>query len=129
MNNADFVKGVYAAFGAGDVPKVLGSMHPQIHWTETAGFKYGGIYRSPQAVLENVFAKIQADFESFSIDVGRLIEGENVVVMQGHYIGKGKATGKSVRAAVAHVFEISDGKIVRFDQYVDSATMNPIIGA
>jgi ketosteroid isomerase-like protein len=128
MNNVDFVKSVYAAFGAGDVPKVLGSMHPQIQWTNTAGYKYGGVYRSPQAVLENVFAKIQADFESFSIDVGRLIDGGNVVVMQGHYVAKGKATGKSVRAAVAHAVEISDGKIVRFDQYVDSATINPIIG-
>ena len=39
MSNVDFVKGVYAAFGAGDVPKVLGSMHPQIQWTETAGYK------------------------------------------------------------------------------------------
>ena len=69
------------------------------------------------------------DFESFSIDIGRLIDAGNVVVMQGHYVGKGNATGKSVRAAVAHVLEISDGKIVRFDQYVDSATINPIIGA
>ena len=129
ISNVEFVKGVYAAFGAGDVPKVLGSMHPQIQWTETAGFKYGGVYRSPQAVLENVFAKIQVDFESFSIDVGRLVDAGNVVVMQGHYVAKGKATGKSVRAAVAHAFEISDGKIVRFDQYVDSATINPIIGA
>jgi ketosteroid isomerase-like protein len=120
---------VYAAFGVGDVPKVLGSMHPQIQWTETAGYKYGGVYRSPQAVLEHVFAKIQIDFESFSIDVERLIDAGNVVVMQGHYVAKGKATGKSVRAAVAHVFEIADGKIVRFDQYVDSATINPIIGA
>ena len=33
-------------------------------------YKYGGIYRSSQAVLENVFAKIKANFESFSIDVG-----------------------------------------------------------
>jgi ketosteroid isomerase-like protein len=49
--------------------------------------------------------------------------------MQGHYVAKGKATGQTVRAAVAHVFEIADGKIVRFDQYVDSATINPIIGA
>ena len=49
--------------------------------------------------------------------------------MQGHYVAKGKATGKSVRAAVAHAVEISDGKIVRFDQHVDSATINPIIGA
>jgi uncharacterized protein len=87
------------------------------------------VYRSPQAVLENVFAKIPVGFESFSIDVERLIDAGNVVVMQGHYVGKGKATGESVRAAVAHVLELSDGKIVRFDQYVDSATINPIIGA
>jgi len=129
MNNVDLVAGVYAAFGRGDVPKVLGAMHPQIQWTETAGYKYGGIFRGPQAVLENVFARIQVDFESFSVDVERLIDAGNVVVMQGHYVGQGKATGKSVRAAVAHVLEISDGKIVRFDQYVDSATINPIIGA
>jgi ketosteroid isomerase-like protein len=128
-SNVDLVAGIYAAFGAGDVPKVLGSMHPQIQWTETAGYKYGGIYRSPQAILENVFARIQVDFESFSIDVERLIDAGSVIVMQGHYVGKGKATGKSVRAAVAHILEVSDGKIVRFDQYVDSATINPIIGA
>jgi ketosteroid isomerase-like protein len=129
MNNVDFVTGVYAAFGAGDVPKVLGSMHPQIQWTQSAGYRIGGgIYHSPQAVLENVFAKIPVVFESFSIDVERLIDAGNVVVMEGHYVAKGKATGKSVRAAAAHVLQVSDGKIVRFDQYVDSATINPIIG-
>ena len=52
MNNVDFVKGVYAAFGAGDIPKVLGWLHPQIQWTQTPGYKYSGVYRSPQAVLE-----------------------------------------------------------------------------
>jgi len=128
-SNVDFVKAVYAAFGAGDVPKVLGSMHPQIQWTVSAGYKYGGVYRSPQSVLENVFAKIPVDYESFSIDVGQLLDAGNVVVMQGHYVAKGRATGKSVRAAVAHVLEIADGKLVRFDQYVDSATINAIIEA
>ena len=130
MSHVDFVKGVYEAFGTGDVARVLGAMHPQIQWTETAGFELGGgTYRSPQAVLENVFAKIPVGFEAFSIDVERLIDAGNVVVMQGHYVAKGKATGKSVRAAFAHVLEISDGKIIRFDQYVDSATINPILGA
>jgi ketosteroid isomerase-like protein len=87
------------------------------------------VYPSPQAVLENVFARIPVDFESFSVDVERLIDGGNVVVMEGHYVAKGKATGRSVRAAVAHVIEISDGKIVRFDQFVDSATLNEALGA
>jgi len=128
MSNVDFVKGVYRAFGAGDVPQVLSAMHPQIQWTQTPGYKIGGTHQSPQAVLENVFSKIPVGFESFSIDIERLIDAGNVVVMQGHYVAKGKATGRSVRAAVAHVIEISDGKIVRFDQYVDSATINPILG-
>jgi ketosteroid isomerase-like protein len=128
-SNLDLVKEVYAAFGAGDIPKVLGAMHPQIQWTQTAGYKLGGVHRGPQAVVENVFAKIPGAFESFSIDVERLIDAGNVVVMQGHYVGKGKATGKSVRAAVAHIIEISDGKMVRFDQYLDSATINAVLGA
>ncbi len=34
-----------------------------------------------------------------------------------------------VGVAALLVLEISDGKIVRFDQYVDSATINPIVGA
>jgi uncharacterized protein len=129
MNNVELVKGLYAAFGTGDIPKVLAAMHPQVQWTETAGYKYGGVYRSPQAVLENVFSKIPVDFESFSFDIERFIDGGNVVVMQGHTVAKGKATGKSVRAAVVHVLEFSDGKMVRFDQYIDSATVNSIIGA
>lgn len=130
MSHIDFVKGVYAAFGTGDVPKVLAAMHPQIQWTQTAGYELGGgVHRSPQAVLENVFSKIPAAYESFSIDIERLVDAGNVVVMQGHYVAKGKATGKSVRAEVAHVLEIVDGKIIRFDQYVDSATINPLIGA
>lgn len=49
--------------------------------------------------------------------------------MQGHCVAEGKARGKSVRAVVAHVLEISDGKLVRFDPYVDSATINAILGA
>lgn len=129
MNNVNLVKSAYAALSVGDVPKLLGSMHPQVQWTVTAGYKYGGIYRGPDAVLQNVLAKIPQDFESFSIDIERLLDAGNVVVMQGHYVAQGKATGKSVRAAVVHVLELSEGKIVRFDQYVDSATINPIFGA
>jgi len=129
ISNLEFVNSIYAAFSVGNIPKVLDSMHPEIRWTVTAGYKYGGIYLGPEAIVQNVFAKIQLDFESFSIDIERLLDVGNVIVMQGHYDAKGKATGKSVRAAVVHVLEISDGKLVRFDQYVDSATINPIIGA
>jgi uncharacterized protein len=129
MSNMELVKCVYAAFAAGEIEKVLGMMHPQIAWTETAGYKYGGFYDSPQAVLQNVFARIPEDFATFDVEVDRLIDGGDVVVMQGHYTGKARATGQDMRASVAHVLEVKEGKLVRFDQYVDSATFNAVIGA
>lgn len=128
MSSLEFVKSVYAAFAEGDIETVLGAMHPEIRWTETAGFKYGGFYNSPQAVLENVLAKIPEDWEVFGIDTERFLDAGDAVIMQGHYVGTGKTTGESVRAAVVHVLEVEDGKVVRFDQYVDSATINPVIG-
>jgi ketosteroid isomerase-like protein len=128
MSNLDFVKSVYAAFAEGDIETVLGAMHPEIRWTETAGFKYGGVYNSPQEVLENVLAKIPEDYEAFQIDIERFLDAGDVVIMQGHYEGTGKATGESARAAAVHVLEVADGKVVRFDQYVDSATINPVLG-
>jgi uncharacterized protein len=126
MSNLEFVRSVYAAFAAGDIPKVLGAMHPHVQWTETAGYILGGVYRSPQAVLEKVFSKIPVEFESYSLDIERLIDAGNVIVMQGHVVAKGKTTGKSVRAVVVHILEISDGKIARFDHYVDSVTINSV---
>ena len=39
----------------------------------------------------------------------------------GNYTGRHKETGKSMRAATAHVFDIRNGRIRRFRQYTDTA--------
>ena len=57
QQNADLMKSLYAAFGRGDVPTVLGAMDPAIVWNEAEGFPYAdkNPYVGPQAVLEGVF--------------------------------------------------------------------------
>jgi hypothetical protein len=125
----EVAKTAYAAFNAGDIGAILPLMSPTIEWIETAGYRYGGRFHSPQEILRSVFAKVPEAYESFSVEIDRLIDAGDVIVMQGRYVAAGKATGKSTRAAVAHVIQVADGKIVRFDQYVDSATLNAIIGA
>ena len=127
MSNMEIVKSMYQAFAAGEVDKVLGYMHPEIRWTESAGYRFGGVFTGPQEVMKNVFATLTETFESFSVEVERFIDGGSVIVMQGQYLATGKGTGKSAGAAVAHALELSDGKVVRFDQYLDSATLNAII--
>jgi uncharacterized protein len=64
QENANIVRGMYEAFAAGDVPKVLAALDPQVQWWEAENFIYddGNHYVGPDAVLNGVFARIVADW-------------------------------------------------------------------
>jgi ketosteroid isomerase-like protein len=48
-----------------------------------------------------------------------IVEGDRVVSL-GAYDGVNKATGKALRAPFAHVWQVTDGKLARFDMYADT---------
>jgi ketosteroid isomerase-like protein len=45
------------------------------------------------------------------------------------YTGSGKATGKELDLPVVHVWEVRDGKIVRFRQFADTAKFLEVVPA
>ena len=49
-----------------------------------------------------------------------VVDGENVVVLA-RYTATNKATGKDIDVRVAHHFIVRGGRIVRFEQFVDTA--------
>ena len=120
--SGDIVKAIYDAFGKGDVPAVLGAFDPQIHWSEAENFLYadGNPYTGPQSVAEGVFQRIVSDVENFAVLPKRFVEGGDTVVVEGRYRGQMKATGTPVDAQFAHVWQLRDGKVVRFQQYTDT---------
>ncbi|HUR98774.1 MAG TPA: nuclear transport factor 2 family protein [Pyrinomonadaceae bacterium] len=129
MTNGEIIKGLYAAFAKGDVPTVLGAMDPGIEWNETEGFMYGGIYRGPNAILENVFMKFATEWEGFSVVPDTTVDGgDGTVVSLGTYSGKYLKTGKSMSVPFAHAWEFRDGKIVRFRQYLDTVLVARQLG-
>src|SRR5271156_4869892 len=65
--NVEFVKSTYEAFARGDVPAVLGAFADDVEWFEAEGMPYGGLYRSGEAVQQNVFGPIAADVEGFAV--------------------------------------------------------------
>jgi ketosteroid isomerase-like protein len=71
-------------------------------------------------VLAAVFAKIPGDFDGFRVDVGRLVGLGDTVLAEVRYHGTAKATGKRLNAQAAHVWDVRDGKIARFQQYADT---------
>ena len=120
MSNLNSVRAVYDAFAKGDIPAVLGFLNPDIKWTEAEGFPYGGTYVGPDGVLEGVFMRLGAEWDGFAAVPDEFIDGGDRVVVLGKYGGTYKATGKSFQADFAHVWEVREGKAVRFVQYVDT---------
>lgn len=128
--NAERIRAVYDAFGRGDVPAVLGSFDPEIVWMEAENFKYAdrNPYRGPQAVAEGVFMRIAQDLDNFRVNVEEIIDGGDTVVALGRYTGSGKRTGQPLNAQFVHVWRLRDGKVVRFQQYADTAQLARVIG-
>ncbi len=120
MSNLDGIRGVYDAFGKGDVPTVLGFLSADIEWTEAEGFPYGGTYRGPNAVLEGVFMKLGTEWDGYAAIPAEFIDAGDTVVALGTYSGKYKATGKRFHANFAHVWTLRDGKAIKFVQYTDT---------
>jgi uncharacterized protein len=127
MANSDAINGIYECFGKGDIPGVLGALASDIEWTEAAGFPYGGTYVGPNAVLENVFMKIGAEWEGFSAVPFQLVDGGNTIVALGNYSGKYLKTGKSMTVPFVHVWDFENGKIVKFVQHTDTLKVAEVL--
>lgn len=131
MSGPDLIAGLYDAFGHGDVPAVLGSMDPAIRWHEAEGNPYmpsGEPWIGPEAVLNNLFVKLGEEWDGFTVHPQRYHDAGNVVVVEARYTGIYKPTGKALDAQVSHVWTIRDGKISKFQQYLDTAKMQDVMG-
>jgi ketosteroid isomerase-like protein len=122
MSNADVIRATYAAFARGDVPSVLAAMAPGIVWNEAENFAYAdrNPYVGPEAVLQGVFMRLGGEWNGFSATPEEIIDGGDTIVARGRYGGSYKATGKPINAQFAHVWKLKGGKIISFQQYVDT---------
>ncbi len=127
--NVEFVEGIYGAFARGDVPAVLGAFAEDIEWFEAEGMPYGGLYRGPEAVAQNVFGPITEDVEGFTITPEQLIGSGDTVAAVVRYTGTGKATGRALDVPVVHVWDIRDGKLARFRQFIDTVKYAEVVPA
>ncbi|HEX3911636.1 MAG TPA: nuclear transport factor 2 family protein [Solirubrobacteraceae bacterium] len=127
--NVEFVKSIYAAFAAGDVPTVLGAFAEDIEWFEAEGMPYGGLHRGREAVAQKVFGPITEDVEGFAITPEELIGSGATVAAVVRYTGTGKASGKALDVPVVHVWDIRDGKLTRFRQFIDTVKYAEVVPA
>lgn len=117
----DLVRAFYAAVASGDVPGVVALLHPDLEWTEAEGFPYySGTWRRPNDVVEKLLVPLMNDWDGFSAAADDFIADGDRVVSLGTYAGTSKATGRTLRSPFAHVWQVADGKLKRFDMYADT---------
>jgi ketosteroid isomerase-like protein len=114
----DIVRAFYAALGRGDAASALGLMAEDIAWHTMWHYKVKG--RGPQKVAEGLLAPLMAEWSSFALIPSAYITEGNMVVSLGSFTGVHGGSGKSVDAAYAHVWDVANGKIQRFRQYIDT---------
>lgn len=132
MSNVDVVSRMYEAFARGDIPAVLGAMDPEIHWHEAEGNPYmpsGEPFVGPDKILEQLFMKLGEDWDGFAVHPQTFHDAGDVVVVEARYSGTHQRTGKELDAQVCHVWTLKDGKAAKFQQYVDTAKLQNVMGA
>ena len=97
-----------------------------VRWTEAAGFPLAGTYIGFPAIAEHVFKPLTQDWHDYRFVVEDYVASNNKVIAYGTYYGTYRSTNKSFEARVAHVWTLSHGKIISFEQFVDSV---PVINA
>lgn len=132
MKPLDVVRELYAAFARGEIDAVVGLLDPAVRWHEAEGSPYqrdGAGWVGPDAIVENLFQKMGSDWAHFTVLPEDFHEAGEAVVVQGRYDARHAGTGRALDCQVCHVWTVRAGRIVRFQQYVDTAQMQDVMGA
>lgn len=119
-SNLDIIRRTYEGSSEDNGSNLMAVLHPDVEWTEAEGFPYAGTYVGVDALMAGVFVRLGSEWIDYRADVHTYLADGDRVAAFGVYSGTYKATGKSMRAAFAHLYEIQDGQIRRMNQYVDT---------
>lgn len=122
QDNVAVVRGTYEAFGRGDIEALIDALDPNIEWITpgpselaTAGTRRG------QQQVRQFFDSVGELFDFQRFEPKTFIADGDTVVVLGEDTVTLKPTGKTLEDSWAHVMTVKNGKIVRFQEYLDTA--------
>ena len=130
MSNLKTIEDLYGAFGRGEIEGVLAAMDPNIEWREAEGNPYqpnGEPWIGPDAVVANLFVKLASEWDGFTVHPKQLHDAGDTVVVEGRYTGTYKPTRKSLDAQLCHIWQLRNGKVTSFQQFVDTDQLQRVV--
>ncbi|MBO3681796.1 nuclear transport factor 2 family protein [Streptomyces sp. NEAU-YJ-81] len=123
------VEYMYKHLAEGNFGVVFEKLSPHAPWIEAENVPYspGAPLKGREAIQKTVFDSHERDFAEFHINVSRIVDGGDTVLVQGRYVGVTKA-GAKLDAIFAHVWDFDGDTIVRFQQYSDTWQWRRVLG-
>jgi ketosteroid isomerase-like protein len=122
--NQQVVRGLFEAFGRGDVPSMLAALSEDVDWRidGPASVPYFGRHAGHEGVVD-FLTKLGSNVEMERFEPRDFIaKGDRVVVLGGER-GRVKTTGRAFDNEWAMVFTLEGGKIKSFRSYEDSGAV------
>jgi ketosteroid isomerase-like protein len=121
---AETVSGIYGSFGRGDVPGILGVLDEDIDWRVPDNLPHGGQFNGRDGV-GRFFQGVGQTWDGLQVDVDEPVANGDRVVVLAHIHGRLRSTGEETGYRSAHVWTLSDGVPVKFNEYTDAPTTLP----
>ena len=122
MTPTQTVDAVYATLGRGEPQGILALLDPAVVWQGPPSVAWGGVHHGP-AGARKFLETFGSLFELADLSRERTIAQDDMVVTCGTLKGKGRITGKAATSDYAWFWQVKNGKITRFQGYIDSATL------
>ncbi len=122
-DNLSIIRDSYACGAKGDILGLLADIENNGKWTEMTGNLYAGTFIGQDEILQNVFAKINDDWDDFAAIPSEFFVAGDTVMVLGAYSGCNKITKMNFIVRFSHVWTLKDGKIINFEQFTDTAIM------
>ena len=123
QDNLMIARGIYTAFGQGDIPAILNVFADDVELHEPPGGEppFTGIYRGRDGAGK-FFQEMVGAVDVLAMEPQEFVAQRDTVVVLGHYRFRAKATGITYDTDWAMVWWFRDGKIVKFQVHYDTAT-------
>jgi uncharacterized protein len=120
------VQSFYANLAEGKPDAAFALCAGDIEWNEAEGNPLAdrNPYRGASQIAEGVFGRLGAIFEGFAAMPDEFIAENGRVIVIGRYHGTHRKSGALLNCQAVHSWWVDGGKIVRFQQYADTAQLS-----
>ncbi|MGY1605552.1 MULTISPECIES: nuclear transport factor 2 family protein [unclassified Geodermatophilus] len=120
--DTDVVAEVYAAFARRDLARIAALFAADGVITQSPALPWGGTHTGPEG-LATFLGTLTAHLDSTPVTERLFADGAGRVVQVGRTRGTVRATGAAFDVPEVHLWTVADGRVRRFEAYVDTPAM------